>query len=148
MNTTPLLYLEVKFHLYDATSLFHERLALSSLTAYPHCNSCKTCPSPWSDSSLFEFISDFPCSVCQVQCLCPQLQDTSSFSLSLFLSLLDFSHVVKLLLQMDAPQSLVHSFTSQSSFLCATSYTPKGPPRSCLLGIFPAPSHNWRKLVN
>lgn len=66
----------------------------------------------------------------QVQCLCPQLCDTSEFSSTLLPSSRKYFHAVQLQLQMNAPQSFVHSFTPVVKH-------PKHPPRSCLLGIFP-----------
>lgn len=62
-------------------------------------------------------------SLYQVQCLYPQLHDTSEFSSPLLPSFLNYFHAVQLLLQMNAPQSFVHSFTTSclSSVLSPTS---------------------------
>lgn len=78
-------------------------------------------------------------SLYQVQCLYPQLHDTSEFSSPLLPSFLNYFHAVQLLLQMNAPQSFVHSFTPVVFPLYYLLH-PKHPPRSCLLDIFPKAS--------
>lgn len=137
-NSTPLLYLVVSLHLYDAAYLFHESLPVFSNTVslfllqFLQDSSISLISLPSLNVSLaFHFLH-------QVQCLCPQLHDSSHFSssLSLFPSLY-YSHAMQLLLQMAAPQPLCSPFYITVIFYPWCHLYPKHPSRSCLLGIFP-----------